>query len=100
MSTGDRGARPEGGHITVRYWASARAAAGVEEEYVETGESLSLAGVKALLSERHRDDRRLLDVLRTCSILLGDRPVSAADPEEIVVPVGACVEFLPPFAGG
>jgi hypothetical protein len=32
--------------------------------------------------------------------LLGDRPVSAEDPDEVVVPVGATVEFLPPFAGG
>lgn len=100
MSTSESATQPQNGTITVRYWASARAAAGLEQEYVEASGPLTLAEVQRLLRERHEGDRRLLDVLRTCSILVGDRPVASAEPAEVTVPPGACVEFLPPFAGG
>ena len=43
---------------------------------------------------------RLPDVLGTCSALLGDRPVTAEDPDAVEVAPGSTVEFLPPFAGG
>ena len=45
-------------------------------------------------------DTRLGDVLKSCSALLGDRPVTAEDPDAVVVAPGSTVEFLPPFAGG
>jgi plastocyanin len=43
---------------------------------------------------------RLSDVLGVCSVLVGDRPVSAVDPAAVEVAPGESVEFLPPFAGG
>ncbi len=39
-------------------------------------------------------------VLGTCSVLLGDRPVATEDPDELQVPPGSELQFLPPFAGG
>lgn len=38
-------------------------------------------------------------VLDSCSVLLGDRPVSTEDPDDVTVAPGATSEFLPPFAG-
>ena len=32
--------------------------------------------------------------------MLGDRPVTTEDATQVVVPPGATLEFLPPFAGG
>ncbi len=43
---------------------------------------------------------RLPDVLKICSTLVGDRPVNAEDPDQVLVAPGSSVEFLPPFAGG
>ena len=43
---------------------------------------------------------RLPDVVKVCSVLVGDRPSSTEDPETVQVHPGARVEFLPPFAGG
>ena len=43
---------------------------------------------------------RLADVLQVCSTLVGDRPVNADDPGEVLIEPGSSVEFLPPFAGG
>jgi molybdopterin synthase sulfur carrier subunit len=85
--------------ITVRYWASARAAAGVASDALPVEEPISLAEVVELAVARHPGSR-LPDVLKVCSVLLGDRPVGTADPAEVVVPPGSTVEFLPPFAGG
>ncbi len=39
-------------------------------------------------------------VLGACSVLVGERPLGAADAEQVVVPTGVDLEFLPPFAGG
>lgn len=87
----------ERGHITLRYWASARAAAGVAEEQVPVDGPVSLASLVATAGSG-RD--RLARVLSTCSVLLADRPVASADPETVLVEPGQVVEFLPPFAGG
>jgi hypothetical protein len=35
-----------------------------------------------------------------CSVLVGDRPVGAHDPDSVEVLPGETVELLPPFAGG
>lgn len=85
--------------ITVRYWASARAAAGVSEEYVDASASLSLAALVERLVERHGSPR-LRSVLEVCSVLVGDRPAGSGDRAEVWVEPGDSVEFLPPFAGG
>ena len=77
--------------VTVRYWAGARAAAGVDEEVlagVDTVDDL----VGRLLAGRPG----LATVLPVCSVLVAGRASSGEDP----VPPGSVVEVLPPFAGG
>jgi sulfur-carrier protein len=88
------------GTVTVRYWAAARAAAGVTSDTLEVGDGTTLAAVLASVRDLHADRPRLADVVAVCSVLLGDRPVGAADPREVRVAPGDTVELLPPFAGG
>ena len=88
------------GDVTVRYWAAARAAAGVEAEKVPVGEGATLADVLAAVRARHGARSRLADVLAVCSVLVGDRPVGSRAPEDVSVWPGQTVEMLPPFAGG
>ena len=83
--------------ITVRYWASARAAAGLESEQVDAS---NLAQVLDEISRRHRDRDRFDAVISTCSILHGEIPVGAREPADVVLRDGDSIEFLPPFAGG
>ena len=85
--------------ITVRYWASARATAGLDEEYVDASAALSLAALVDALVDRH-DSARLRTVLDVCSVLVGDRPAGSGDRSDVLVAPGDHVEFLPPFAGG
>ncbi len=85
--------------ITVRYWAGARAAAGVPSDALPTSASLTLAEVRDRAVALH-PGTRLAQVLAVCSVLVGDRPVATEDPERVEVPPGTSVEFLPPFAGG
>jgi len=85
--------------VTIRYWAAARAAAGVDVEEVAVSGEVTLDTVLAEARRRH-DDRRFRDVLSTCSVLVGERPVGAHDPARVVVRPGETVELLPPFAGG
>jgi molybdopterin synthase sulfur carrier subunit len=82
--------------VAVRYWAAARAAAGVDGETVVGS---TLADVVAAVSANH-PDRRFSDVLATCAVLVGDVPVGSRDPATIRMSDGDRVEFLPPFAGG
>jgi molybdopterin converting factor small subunit len=95
MSTG----RP-GGAVVVRYWAAARAAAGVESDTVEVGDGTTLAALLEAVRERHQDRPRLGEVIPVCSVLVGDRPVGTADPHDVRLGPGDTVELLPPFAGG
>lgn len=88
------------GSVTVRYWASARAAAGVDTDVVPASEGMTLADVLARVRELHADRPRLDAVVSACSVLVGDRPVGAADPARVGVVAGDTVELLPPFAGG
>ena len=79
--------------VTVRYWAGARAAAGVAEERLaggSTGDDL----VAHLSTAQSRPG--LLAVLPVCSVLVGGRASSGGDQ----IAPGAVVEVLPPFAGG
>ncbi|WP_028654716.1 MoaD/ThiS family protein [Nocardioides sp. J54] len=85
--------------IRVRYWAAARSAAGVAEEAVEASGPLTLAELRDEVVRRH-DDGRFADVVKVCSVLVGEQPVSSGDPGAVVVQPGDTVEFLPPFAGG
>ena len=87
---------PEVPKVTVRYWAAARAAAGVAEEAVQAG---SLAEALAVVRQRHPEPamHRLLDM---CSLLLDGQPVNRRDPTEVPLRDGTTLEVLPPFAGG
>jgi hypothetical protein len=55
----------------VRYWAAARAAAGIAEERVS---ATDLAGLLAEISRRHGHRDRFDDVIEYCSILVGETP--------------------------
>ena len=100
MSGGNgHSATGETGLITVRYWAAARSAAGIATDEIEVSGAVSLGEVVRRAGALH-PGTRLPDVLRICSVLVGDRPVSAADPDAVPVEPGSQVEFLPPFAGG
>lgn len=85
------------GTIIVRYWASARAAAGREYDEV-TAQTLAeaLESVRA----RHADTPRFADILGICSVLVGSTPVGTRAPEQVPLRPGDVVELLPPFAGG
>jgi molybdopterin synthase sulfur carrier subunit len=83
--------------VTVRYWAAARAAAGIAEEQVA---ATDLGQLLDEISRRHGHRDRFDDVIGFCSILVGETPVGAKEPSEVVLPPGVNVEFLPPFAGG
>jgi molybdopterin synthase sulfur carrier subunit len=88
------------GHVRLRYWASARDAAGVAEEVLDVAGTVSLADVRRRAKLLHAGSARFAAVLDACSTLVGDRPVASADPETVRVEPGETVEFLPPFAGG
>jgi molybdopterin converting factor small subunit len=88
------------GSVTVRYWAAARAAAGVGSDCVPVAEGATLADVLDSVRALHPDSLRLHDVLGVCSVLVGDRPVGSRAPGDVPVSAGDTVELLPPFAGG
>ena len=85
--------------VTVRYWAAARAAAGADVDELDVSGEVTLDTVLAEARRRH-DTQRFRDVLSTCSVLVGERPVAGHDPATVVVRPGETVELLPPFAGG
>ncbi|MEU3243565.1 MULTISPECIES: MoaD/ThiS family protein [unclassified Streptomyces] len=80
---------------TVRYWAAAKAAAGVAEEPYDAG---TLA--EALDEVRERHPGELVRVLRRCSFLIDGAPVGTRGHETVPLAEGGTVEVLPPFAGG
>ena len=69
--------------ITVRYWAAARAAAGVDTETVEVSGPVTLAEVLAVVRGRH-PEQRFGAVLASCSLLVDERPVTGHDPEQVL----------------
>lgn len=87
-------------HVVVRYWASARAAAGVNEDRIEVDGPTSLAEIRERVLALHPDAPRLADVIASCSVLLDDEPLGRRDAARVRVRPGTSVEFLPPFAGG
>lgn len=93
----------ETGVIVVRYWASARAAAGTDADRVPaTGPTTLAAVVEEVLATRAGtpEGGRLRRVLAACSVLVGEEPVGTREHAAVLVEPGASVEFLPPFAGG
>jgi molybdopterin converting factor small subunit len=75
--------------VTVRYWAGAKRAAGLESETLTAG---TLAELRDLLSARPE----LATIAAVASFLIDG---SQADGDEVLRD-GAEVDVLPPFAGG
>jgi sulfur-carrier protein len=80
--------------ITVRYFAGARAATGVDEEQLPAPRSWPLEELAEHLAERHGP--ALGRVLAAASFLVDE----TAGSRDRVVPAGSVVDVLPPFAGG
>ena len=80
---------------TLRYWAAARAAAGVASE-----ETSAATLEEALLLARSTRDDRFSRVLEVCSFVVDGDPVGARPHAEVVLRHGGLVDVLPPFAGG
>lgn len=78
--------------VTVRFFAAARAAAGVAETTVAAG---SVAELKAVLTKRYGAE--LSRVLPACGLLVDG--LSRHDDLSTLTD-GATVDVLPPFAGG
>jgi molybdopterin synthase sulfur carrier subunit len=81
--------------VTIRYFAAARAAAGVETEPLQLPDGATVADAIAAARERHGAE--LARVLDRCSFLLDE--VAVRD-RGAAVPAGATLDVLPPFAGG
>ncbi|MDF0529833.1 MoaD/ThiS family protein [Tsukamurella sp. 8F] len=77
----------------VRYFAAARAAAGVHEEAVPAPDTATVADVAELLAELHPG---LATVLTRCSYLLDE--VAVRHPA--TTQANGVLDVLPPFAGG
>jgi molybdopterin converting factor small subunit len=82
------------GVVTVRYFAGAQAAAGVPEERLPATGPVRLEDLAAELGRRHGPG--LARVLAASAFLVDEVP----GPRDRVVPTGATVDVLPPFAGG
>ncbi len=81
--------------VTVRYFAGARSAAGIDAEPICLAPGATVDDVLAAIRDRHGEP--LARVLQASSLLLDevavrDRSAPTAD--------GATLDVLPPFAGG
>ncbi|MGH3432629.1 MAG: MoaD/ThiS family protein [Thermocrispum sp.] len=81
--------------VQVNFYASARAAAGVETEAVALPDGATLADLITHLDDQHPGP--LGRVLRAVSFLVDG---VATTRRTSVLPDGAQVDVLPPFAGG
>lgn len=81
--------------VTVRYFAGARAAAGVTSEVFELPDGARVTDALESVRQRHGDD--LERVLGASSFLLDAVAVRDLD---AALPAGAELDVLPPFAGG
>lgn len=79
----------------LRYWAGARAAAGVAEEPVPAA-TLQ----EALDAARALRDEHFARVLSVCSFVVDEQPVGRTPHAEVPLASDAVIEVLPPFAGG
>jgi molybdopterin converting factor small subunit len=82
---------------TIRYWAAAKAAAGIAEERYEAG---TLADALDGARERHTERADFARVLLRCSFLVDGEPVGKRAHDAVQLRDGGTVEVLPPFAGG
>lgn len=82
--------------LTIRYFAGARAAAGVDSETVPLDAGTdTVDDVLRELGRRHGPG--LEKVLGACSFLLDEIAVRSRD---TAPPAGSTLDVLPPFAGG
>lgn len=81
--------------LTVRYFAAARAAAGVDSERMELRDGAGVADALDEVTRRHGAE--LARVLARCSFLLDS---VAVHDRTAPLPAGAELDVLPPFAGG
>ncbi len=81
--------------VTVRFFAAARAAAGVAEERILVRSPAAVADVLTTAVALHGP--ALADVLRRCSFLLAETAVHGT---RTPVTDGDVLDVLPPFAGG
>lgn len=79
--------------VVLRYWAGAKAAAGVEST------TRSAATVDAALAAAGAESERLAEVLRRSTFLIDGR-VLRQDERRRPLESDVTVEVLPPFAGG
>ena len=86
--------QPGGIQVTVRYFAAARAAAGVDEETVTLSPGTTVAELVKSLAAR---GELLANVLNRCSYL---RDGVAVRDETMALSCGDTIDALPPFAGG
>jgi sulfur-carrier protein len=81
--------------ITVRYFAAARAAAGVEVEKIQVASSSTVADLLDAVRAEHGPE--LAGVLARCSYLLDE--VAVRD-QSAPIAHATSLDVLPPFAGG
>lgn len=81
--------------VLVRYFASARAASGVDQEVLQLPAGASVSVALGLLRERHPDG--LARILEVASFLVDG--IAVRDRSR-VLPDGSELDVLPPFAGG
>ena len=84
-------ASPAVSTVTVRYWAGARAAAGVETDLLR--DCATVADAMAAVEALHPG---LAPVTAVSTLLLDGRATQRDRP----LPDGSVLEVLPPFAGG
>jgi molybdopterin synthase sulfur carrier subunit len=83
--------------VRVRYWAAIKAAAGTGGDDVV---GATVGEVLAAVRELHAGEPRFARVLAVCSLLVCERPLGSADPDQVPVSPGDVIDVLPPFAGG
>lgn len=77
--------------VTMRLYAAARSAAGESEIFATPGR------LDHILADISRENSRLAQIFLQCSFLLDGVVLHN---KESVIPDGATVDVLPPFAGG
>lgn len=92
--TGQTPVQASGVQVTVRYFAAARAAAGVESETVVLRPGTTVGELVERIAVR---GSRLATVLTRCSYL---RDGIAVRDETTALQTGDTIDVLPPFSGG
>ncbi len=79
----------------IRYWAAARAAAGVDEE-----EWTADTVAELMAAAQASRDAGFRAVVARSSLLVDGVTLGSRDPGSVRLTSGSVVEVLPPFAGG